>query len=194
MDDRWWPRGMQSSGKLQQRGLRWSMHDLATEDNTTIRSDGGPAGGQQQRRPYTGGVAEDAGPSRARAAANGPRLHSQVDGTEAGFQQRRALPKAEGLWIDELAGSTAAQRSAPSQHDALPAKRRRHKGNWTDEQLAAAMAAIEAGTKVAIVSREFRISDSSLRDHLYGRTIQRKKGPHSVLTDNEESQLVKWML
>jgi len=56
------------------------------------------------------------------------------------------------------------------------------------------MAVVEVGTKVAVASREFSIPDSSLRDHLYGRMTRRKRGPQGVLSDNEDNQLVQWML
>lgn len=44
------------------------------------------------------------------------------------------------------------------------------------------------------VARDFGIPASSLRDHVYGKTTQRKKGRQGVLSEEEESNLVQWML
>jgi len=78
---------------------------------------------------------------------------------------------------------------------AVPRKKRsRHIGVWTESNLASAVAAVEAGTAVATTSRAFGIPASSLRDHLQGRTTQRKKGRQGVLSEEEEATLVKWML
>ena len=69
-------------------------------------------------------------------------------------------------------------------------KRRRQMETWTDNQLAA----VVAGCKLAIAARNMGIPATSLRDHIYGRTIKRKKGQQGVLSVEEESALVKWML
>ena len=73
-------------------------------------------------------------------------------------------------------------------------KRRMRTGTWTDSQLATAVAAVDAGSKIAAAARDAGIPQSSLRDHLYGRTLKRKKGRQGVLNEEEESALVKWML
>ena len=56
------------------------------------------------------------------------------------------------------------------------------------------MAAVDRGSKIAAAARDAGIPQSSLRDHLYGRTLKRKKGRQGVLHDQEESALVKWIL
>jgi len=53
---------------------------------------------------------------------------------------------------------------------------------WTNDDL------------VATVGRAFRIPPSSLRDHLFGRTMQRKNGRQGVLTEAKECAMVKWMM
>ena len=82
-----------------------------------------------------------------------------------------------------LRASSAAQRSgigacipgAAVQPTNQRMKRRRT-GTWTDSQLAAAVAAVDRGSKIAVAARDAGIPQSSLRDHLYGRTLKRKKG------------------
>ena len=73
-------------------------------------------------------------------------------------------------------------------------KRRRQTGTWTDNQLAVVVAAVDAGCGLATTARNMGIPATSLRDHIYGRTIKRKKGRQGVLSVEEESALVKWML
>ena len=73
-------------------------------------------------------------------------------------------------------------------------KKRTCTGTWTDSQLAAAVAAVDGGSKIATAARDAGIPQLSLKDHLYGRTLKRKKGRQGVLNAEEESTLVKWML
>ena len=53
---------------------------------------------------------------------------------------------------------------------------------------------MDAGCGLATAARNMGILATSLRDHIYGRTIKRKKGRQEVLSVEEESALVKWML
>lgn len=71
---------------------------------------------------------------------------------------------------------------------------RRRTGTWSDDTLAAAIAAVDAGGKLRTVGRDFGIPASSLRDHVHGKILQRKKGRQGVLTAKEETDLVTWML
>lgn len=73
-------------------------------------------------------------------------------------------------------------------------KRKRRSGTWTDAQLAAAVAAFDAGCHIATAAKDICIPASSLRDHIYGKTMKRKKGRQGVLTVEEETSLVKWMM
>ena len=54
-------------------------------------------------------------------------------------------------------------------------RRRRQTGTWTDNQMAAAVAAMDAGCRLATAARNMEIPATSLRDHIYGRTIKQKK-------------------
>ena len=73
-------------------------------------------------------------------------------------------------------------------------KTRGRTGMWSNEQLAATVAAVDAGCQIASAAKAIGIPTTSLRDHLYGKTMKRKKGRQGVLTVEEETTLVKWML
>lgn len=60
--------------------------------------------------------------------------------------------------------------------------------------LRAAMEAVEAESNVKSACRCFEIPPSSLRDHLYGRTVGRKRGRGGVLTTFEEADLEAYVL
>jgi len=57
-----------------------------------------------------------------------------------------------------------------------------------------AIAVVEVDSTIAIAVRVYGIPPSFLCDHIHGRTTQRKKGRQGVLTLEEETGLVKWML
>lgn len=53
---------------------------------------------------------------------------------------------------------------------------------------------MDARGKIRQVARLFDIPASSLSDHVNGRTLTWKKGPTSILTPSEESQLVQYAM
>ena len=67
----------------------------------------------------------------------------------------------------------------------------RKNGNWTDEDLNAAMLAIDDGAPIKTVARLYGIPTTSLRDHVSGKTIGRKRGKSGVLSFKEENELIK---
>jgi hypothetical protein len=72
--------------------------------------------------------------------------------------------------------------------------RRKYKTwRWIDATLKAAMAAVEAGEWLKTVARYFDIPPTSLSDHLFGRTLGRKRGPPTILQKDEESALTTYM-
>jgi hypothetical protein len=73
------------------------------------------------------------------------------------------------------------------------ARRKSKTGRWSDATLKSAMAAVEAGGHVKTVARYFDIPPSSLSDHLYGKTLGRKRGPPTVLHKDEENALTAYM-
>ena len=85
-------------------------------------------------------------------------------------------------------------------HHRLPTYRsgtsaRKHKvGQWTNEQMYAAITTVERGAKVRAVARNFDIPASTLADHVNGRILHRKKGPPTVFTQSEEKALEEYIL
>ena len=53
---------------------------------------------------------------------------------------------------------------------------------WTNEALHAAIEAVDNGTMISHAARAANIPDTSLCDHMFGRTIRKKRGPQIVLT------------
>ena len=102
---------------------------------------------------------------------------------------------ARGSHVDEVPTVPPdSQRSAIGVPSGHASRSRKRTGLWTDSQLQAAIAAIDAGNRISTVARDFDIPASSLRDHINGRTLQRKKGRQGVLTVEEETALLHWIL
>ena len=72
--------------------------------------------------------------------------------------------------------------------------RERKNGNWTDEQLRRAMAAVDNGKSMKKAAAENNIPYSSFRDHCYGKTRSRRRGVEGVLTAEEEKELVDYLV
>jgi hypothetical protein len=47
--------------------------------------------------------------------------------------------------------------------------------------------------KVRTAARSFGIPPTSLRDHLYGKVVGKKRGSKTVLKEEEETKLVKYL-
>lgn len=67
-------------------------------------------------------------------------------------------------------------------------------GNWTSQQLRSAIADVDDGDTIRSAARDHGIPCSSLRGHVYGTTMQRRRGRKGVLTDAEEEKLVQYLL
>jgi hypothetical protein len=67
-------------------------------------------------------------------------------------------------------------------------------GNWGDLQLRAAMAAIDQGCLVQIAALDYDIPRSSLKSHVMGLTMSRKRGKKPVLSVVEEEKVVRYIL
>jgi hypothetical protein len=66
------------------------------------------------------------------------------------------------------------------------------KNNWTEIQLAAAMDAVQQGKlSVRGASTKHGIPRSTLHDHLSGTSTKRYGGPSTVLTAEEEKEIVR---
>ena len=85
-------------------------------------------------------------------------------------------------------------------HHGLPTYRsgtsapKRKVGQWTDEQMHAAIATVERGVKVRAIAQNFDILVNTLADHVNGRILHRKKGPPTMLTQSEEKALEEYIL
>jgi hypothetical protein len=79
--------------------------------------------------------------------------------------------------------------SSPSGRGPAPKK-----ATWTNATLKQAMDAVtDHGMKVRTAARSFGIPPTSLRDHLYGKVVGRKRGSQTVLKEEEETKLVKYL-
>jgi hypothetical protein len=67
-------------------------------------------------------------------------------------------------------------------------------GNWSSASLKLALRVVDDGYKIRETGRHFDIPASSLIDHVYGRTLGRKRGKEGVLTVEDEGLLVEYML
>ena len=66
-------------------------------------------------------------------------------------------------------------------------------GNWTDAALKAAIDAVtDQGMKVRCTARTFGIPSTSLRDHLFGKVVGRKRGTKTTLSQEEEEKLIEY--
>lgn len=80
-----------------------------------------------------------------------------------------------------------------SERQRQSARRKRKTGTWSTEALESTIAAVEASAKIKTAARYYDIPASSLTDHLYGRTLSRKKEPPTILKKEEESALETYM-
>ena len=81
----------------------------------------------------------------------------------------------------------------------LPAKRARKcfvrkNGNWGDHQLRAAMVAIGQGCPVQTATLDYDIPRSSLKSHVMGLVVSRKRRRKPVLSTVEEEKVVRYIL
>jgi hypothetical protein len=66
-------------------------------------------------------------------------------------------------------------------------------GNWSDQQLRAAMAAVERGCPVQTTALDYDVPRSTLRSHVMGLTISRKCGRKPMLSPAEEDKLINYI-
>jgi hypothetical protein len=88
-------------------------------------------------------------------------------------------------------------KSSPMQQHARRVPRevtRRRSAAWTDEMLVTTMHAVDSGSALCTVARHFDIPATSLRDHIYGRSLGRKRGRQGTLSIQEENDLVQYLL
>jgi hypothetical protein len=73
-------------------------------------------------------------------------------------------------------------------------KRIKKNGNWSNEQLQRALAAVDEGKSMKKAAAENHIPYSSFRDWCYGKPRTRKRGVKAVLTPDEEAQIVNYLV
>ena len=56
------------------------------------------------------------------------------------------------------------------------------------------MVAVDDGAPIKTLARFYGIPTTSLRDHITGKTINKKRGRSGVLSSEEENELVNWIL
>lgn len=108
------------------------------------------------------------------------------DVPESSFETASAAPEAEPTQASVPPNQPPNQRGT--------GKRRKKNGNWTTEALKSAIAAVEGGEKLRTAARFFGIPATSLSDHVYGRTLTRKRGPNTILSEREEQALKSFMI
>jgi hypothetical protein len=65
--------------------------------------------------------------------------------------------------------------------------------NWSDEQLERAKRAVDRGARITSAADFYGIPRSTLRSHVQGITLGRKRGKTSILTPSEEAKLVAYL-
>jgi hypothetical protein len=104
----------------------------------------------------------------------------------AGGSRLQPLPQPVGA----LGRSDYSSRQPPRSRK----QRVRKNGNWTNEQLRKALAAVDDGQSMKKAAEENHIPYSSFRDWCYGKTRSRKRGVKAVLSPEEEAQIVDFLI
>ena len=136
--------------------------------------------------------------SSARRGANGVKVRHAPAATRT-LGTSGALGRAGDGAHGRSGGGHGPSGEAHAEDENLHGKGRRRvqlplNGNWTNAQLHAALAAHERGMSMNGAATAFNIPRSSLRAHLTGTVLSRKRGAAPVLTPNEEQQLVDYVI
>ena len=70
----------------------------------------------------------------------------------------------------------------------------RKNGNWTNGELAEAIAAYDNGMSIKKASEKFRIPYNSFREHFYGLRKSRNRDAKGTLSTDEEQQPSNWLI
>ena len=83
----------------------------------------------------------------------------------------------------------------PLAHPAKHLKRQRIMkiGNWSDQQLKAAMVAVDMGCPVQTATLDYDVPKSILYSHVMGITLSQKRGKKPMLSAVEEEKLVNYI-
>jgi hypothetical protein len=72
--------------------------------------------------------------------------------------------------------------------------KKRKNGIWSDEQLTSAIATSDNGMRMKEASEQFQIPYTSFREHVYVMKKSRIRGTKDVLSQEEEQQLIGWLI
>jgi len=73
-------------------------------------------------------------------------------------------------------------------------RKRKLNENWTNEQLHSAIANKDGGVPIRIATWYHDIPSTSLRNHVYGTTIKKKRSKVEVLSHEEEEELFAYLI
>ena len=105
---------------------------------------------------------------------------------------RRARRFVVAAQVDTAAPSdTVIDSQEPASQKPTPKKKN---GNWSTADLEKAIEAIEGGAKIATAARAVNIPVSTVREHLFGKSKGRKRGPAAILSPEEEQELKIFLL
>ena len=113
----------------------------------------------------------------------------------------QSLPSGQRWYLGAGPSSMQARLQAPlpeELYEAPSAKRSRSQrvlkiGNWSNMQLKAAIATVERGCHVQTTILDYDVPRSTLRSHVMGLTLSRKRGRKPVLSTIEEEKLVQYI-
>jgi transposase-like protein len=75
------------------------------------------------------------------------------------------------------------------------ARQPRKMGSWTEETMRLAIKEVKKGNEsMRKIGEKYNIPASSIRDWISGKTSSKKKGPRTVLSQEEENDIVNWCL
>ena len=96
-----------------------------------------------------------------------------------------------------IGGAADAETTQPHTRGGISNSNRRSTpkktGNWTNASLKVAIDAVtDQGMKVRCAAHTFGIPPTSLRNHLFGKVVGRKRETKTVLSQEEEEKLIEY--
>jgi hypothetical protein len=129
---------------------------------------------------------------------DGPRRRRASWAATAGLGRLLSSPPGHGRLGPSPPTSTPT--TAIHSNDDIPAAKRRAgkkvlvNRNWSDAQLRSALFAVERESPVQTTALDFDIPRSTLRNHVMGLSVSRKRGRKLVLSKAEEEKVVQYIL
>lgn len=110
-----------------------------------------------------------------------------LDPRPSASQVRQVLNNVSGLGGEDGVRATVLQPRARRQ-------RIKKNGNWTDSELQQAMAEVDQGVSMRKAAQKYNIPYTTFREWCYGVTTSRRRGAKTVLTAEEEEQIVQYLV